>query len=600
MLRAVSPLELPGLPFTGPDPAARRRAVREASDDDLVEACVSLARSLREPDLAPLARAAGLPLAEVVASPFAVRAVALGVQVGATSRHRELRASVDWTEHLAPEVADPEHDVWDRGVLATGKYQGFTADAPHAIYDPAHVSKWGPHEMMHRAAGFFWRPGLTRWELYLSARLNELAPVVLWYGPEQVMRLEEGAFDRKAAGASPAARLAHARWRVEDDAALVARARRTVAQLRDGIAHFDRELSSIDAERARGVRVPAPHPFLDSSSDATAYVVGHHARLTSPDVAAALSIVPEETRASDIGVYRDRVEALFDRLLFSPLRVDYEEAAERRARRTVWDLLLRAGHLGDGADEDLEDDYADAAAVLRGAPCDVDAWRARVRDALGRERAAVVLADGSSEGRALDALADGVGQVVPCAWALLDQPDALARFAASEAILDRAPLHHRACAWLEDAPPAVREMAAFEAAIAGAKRDDGVERLCADPDHLPDLLDGRVMKSGAFGLVHCEHDVLTAHAAFAEGELTSPARAPVTLLVGAFFDEVSVVPLPDAVARVWAALEGAAEAGEIVAAIDADLDAPSEGFPTSGDAWIRELCLAGALGYSPR
>ena len=69
MLRAVSPLELPGLPFTGPDPAARRRAVREASDDDLVEACVSLARSLREPDLAPLARAAGLPIAGLMCIP---------------------------------------------------------------------------------------------------------------------------------------------------------------------------------------------------------------------------------------------------------------------------------------------------------------------------------------------------------------------------------------------------------------------------------------------------------------------------------------------------------------------------------------------------
>lgn len=600
MLRAVSTLELPGLSFDGADPAARRRAVREATDADLVDACVALARALRELDASPLARAAGLPLAEVVASPFAVRAVAHGVAVGATSRHRELRRSVDWTEHLAPEVADPEHDVWDRGVLKTGKYQGFTADAPHAIYDPAHVSKWGPHEMMHRAAGFFWRPGLTRWELYLSARLNELVPVVLWYGPEQVMRLDEGAFDRAAAGRRPAARLEDARWRMEDEAALVARARRTVTQLREGVLHFERELSAVDEELARGVRVPAPHPFLDSASDATAYVVGHFARLSDPGVAAALSIAPGDARAGDVRAYRDRVEALFDRLLFGALEVDLAIAAERRDRRTLWDLLLRAGHLADGAEEDLEDAYPDAAEVMAGAPCDLEAWRARILDALGVERAEVVLADGSAAGRALDVLADGVGQVVPCAWSTLEADDALARFAGSEALLDRAPLQDRACAWLQGAPTPTREMAAFEAAIVRARRDDGVERLCWDPEALPDPLDGVVMKSDAFSAMTFTHDVLSAHAAFAEGEEATMEARPTTILVGGFFDGVSVVPVPDAVASAWTALDGAIEAAELAAAIDASLEDREDDLPTSGDAWVRELCLAGALGFRPR
>ncbi|HJL16784.1 MAG TPA: hypothetical protein RMH99_14065 [Sandaracinaceae bacterium LLY-WYZ-13_1] len=613
----------------GDGPAARRRALAACSDGALVERLVAMATALRAEAHGPLAEAAALPLAEVLASPFALRAVALGVEVGATTRHVERRLRPEWPDALVggSEVRDPAHGVWDRGVLRTGKYQGFMADEPFATYDPSHVSKWGPHELMHRAAGFLWRPGLTRWELYLGARLNELTPVVLWYGPEQVMRLDEGAFDRRAAGRRPAARLEAARWLREDEAALRERAARTVPQLREGLAHFERELAAIDEELRTGRRVRAPHPFLDASSDATAYVVGHFARLSRPEVGAVLARVPATVRCESPAAYRDRIEALFDRLLFAPLTPDLARAARRRRARVVWDLLLRAAHLGEGVQADLAPLLDDAGAALAGeAEADEDAWRARLAEVLAAEEAAVALADGSDRGVALAQLADGVEQVMPCAWGLLDaleggpppagdpgseagtdaSADPLARFAASDAPVDRAPLGARVLRWLEasEAPAPVCDMARFEAAIVAAGRDDGVERLAVPPDALPaSLADGVLVRSEAFTRLDLAHEVLEVHAAFAAGEAVGlPAPGAQVLLVGGFFDGVSVLPLPDAVAEAWERLAAAARpAADVIGELDAALPAVSpEGWPADGEAWVREMIGAGALGWRPR
>lgn len=590
---------LPALEASGSTPAARRAHLASLTDAALAEQLFALASSSRSAPHAPIARAASLPLAEVVASPFALRAVALGVEVGARTLHLELRARPDWPVLLGvpEEVRDPDHDAWDRGVLRSGKYQGFLADDAFAVYDPSHVSKWGPHEMMHRAAGFFLRAGATRWEHYLGARLNELVPVVLFYGPEQAMRLDEGAFDRAAAGRAPAARLEQARWLSDEDAALRARAAACVAVFREGLAHFERELAAIDEELATGRRVRAPHPLLDASSDATAYVVGHYERLSI--IAPAMeAILPEAIACRDAGEYRDRVELLFDRLLFAPIELDLERAAARASGRCVFDLVHRALHLGEGALGDLAPHLDEArravAAAWGGASADLAAWRARVEGALAEEEAALVLADGSTP--ALEVLAEGVASVLPCTFALQDD-EALARFASSEAIWDRAPLAARVASWLDRED--LREMARLEQAIAAAERDDQVERLCAPPEELPEVIDGAIVRSASFVRMRFEHGVVEAHAASSAGEpVTQLDRAPSSWLVGAYFDGVSVVPCPDAVSRAWERLEhAAADAAELTAMIDAHLGEVPEGWPEDGEAWLRELLHAGAVGW---
>ncbi|MFK7991022.1 MAG: hypothetical protein AB8I08_33690 [Sandaracinaceae bacterium] len=574
---------LEGLEAKGPTAALRRAALQSMDDDALAAALQRLAVALRGVDVKRLASNAGLPTAEVGASPFALRAVAMGVEVGAVSRHRELRAEPDWTERLAPpEVRDPNHDVWDRGVLRTGKYQGFMAEAPFATYDPSHVSKWGPHEMMHRAAGFFFRPDFTRWELYLGARLNELVPVVLFYGPEQAMRLEEGAFDRAAAGRSPSARSQRAMWRL-DDGALAERARAAVPIFREGLAHFERELAAIDREIESHLRVRVPHPVLDASSDATAYVVGHEQRLSAPEVQAVLSAVPAFARFDTLESYRAHVETVFDRLLFAPLEA--APSATRQAQRLAWDRLLRAATIG----VDVEDHVACIASGEDPAE--------RLRADLVEEELAVVLEDGAQP--CLRQLSDGLGQVAPCALALLGD-GAVEAFAVSDAIWDRAPLAQRFAAWVE--PGAARSMATFEAAIVVQREDDAIERLTVPAEALPGdeaFRAGWVVPNVAAHTLALPHDVLSSHADFAEGEHTVPVEAPSAVCVTAHRGEVAVIPLPACVADALSLLEDATSTDALAQTIDASLE-PEPGWPKNGLAWVRELLLAGALGWRPR
>lgn len=542
----------------GDTAAERRRRLAGLSDDALGERLAGLAIELRTADADRVARATGLPLGEVVASPFALRMCALGAEVGASARPRELRREVDWAQTIDPAVADPDHDVWERGVLKTGKYQAFTAESPVAVYDPAHVSKWGPHEMLHRAAGFFHRPGMTRWELYLAARLNELTPVTTFYGAEQAMRLDEGAFDRAAAGKRPRALVEEARWRVEDDASLTARAHAAAPIFRAGLAHFERELAAIDEELATGVRVRAAHPFLDTSSDATAYVVGHFERLRQP----AVELVLEGRGHTAIGTYREAIEELFDRLLFAELAPPMDDGLARRAE--AFDLLLRAAHLGEGVEVDLEPllDLDDP-----------DALRERLPAQLGDEEAEVVLADGSPRGLAIDQLAEGLAHAMPRTSALV--PELAERLA--DAAVDRGPLVERVERLLERDPTPIRELARLEAVIVLGERDDAIEWLGTPEAELPDALDaGEVLCHRALHRLDFEHDVLSAHAEGGE-----PVPGPQTLLVVAFDDGVSVVPVPVDVADAVEACRDRAR--------------PARLDPT----WIRELVSAGVLAWRP-
>lgn len=545
----------------GETPAARRRALHALSDAALAARLLELARGLRPHDATSLAAAAGLPLGEVIASPFALRMCAMGVAVGATSRPRELRALLDWTSVF--EVRDPEHDVWEQGVLRTGKYQGFSAESPIAIHDPAHVSKWGPHELLHRAAGFFFRPGMTRFELYLGARLNELAPVTTFYGAEQAMRLDEGPFDRAAAGRRPRARIEDARWRTDEPAALAARALAAAPIFRDGLAHFERELAAIDEELATGRRVRTQHLFLDTSSDATAYVVGHFERLRQP----AIERVLDGRGVERIEDYREAIEALLDRLLFGELDARPEPALARR--QVALDLLLRAAHLGEGVEADLE--------PLLGLD-DPDVLRAELPRAVGREGALLVLADGSPEGRAVAQLAEGLAHALPRTSALV--PELAARLAADPALLERGPLAVRAYELLDasGSDPGIVELARLEAAIVGAERDDAIEWLATPEAELPDALeDGEVFAHRAVQRLETTHDVLRAHA-----EGGAPAPGPSTLLVVGFEDAVSVVPVPREIAAAVDAVRGAA------------------GPAALEPSWLRELVGAGVLGWRPR
>lgn len=586
-------LSLPGMPAPpGDTPAARRRALLSEKDEALAERLVVLARALRQggaSGFTPLANFAGLPLPELMASPFALRMVGLAASCGASTLHAELRHVLMWPKAFRGErgAADSMHGSWDRGVLRLGKYQQFLHDEPFAAYHPDHISKWGPHELMHRASGFFCRPGATRFELYLGARLGELLPVVTWYGPEQVMRLDEVAFDRVAAGKAPSAKLDAARWLEDDETQLRARALGSVSLMRAGLEHAERELAAIDEELATGRLARVPHAFLDSSSDALAYVAGHAARLSrmGEDIAA---LVPTSfDRFEDVRTYREWIEHRFDALLFDEIAFDVERASLRRSARGLWDLVHRGLQLGDRAARRLAPAAGEVIGKLAtGQPASLRKLHREILETL--PRAAIEHGDTSFGAVSLELLREGI---TSCAPRTLERAGegTLRRFARSEELWDRAPLATRFARFFgQKRLFAHAALASFEASIAAASRtDDRVEYLSDPVDAMPAELDRIFLcRSTAFEVARFDRDVFALHA----GERA--ARGAHTYLIGAHHGEVAVISVTDAVLEALDELESQPmTAAEFLGRLS---------FSPDPRAALLELIQAGVIAWAPR
>ncbi len=529
-------------------------ALMVQDDDALVDRLVDWLLTLREVDVEALAALASLPVGEVMASPFGLRSVALGVEVGATAVHREHRALIPWPFG----VTDPEHGVWDRGVLHVGKYQSFQAEAPFATFDPAHVAKWGPHELLHRAVGFFFRTDMSRFELYLGARLNELLPVALWYGHDQLARLDEDGFERRRT--PRCVEPADARWYHESHDALRRRVRRTLRWLRAGWRHVTQELAVIDEEIATGRRISSPRELpdarLDAASDATAYVVGHWSRLGEEATGAVLERVPH---ARSVAALRASLGTIHERLFFGDLELDLDAIAVRRRARTTWDWLLRAA---------LVDSSATLALLASEVPFDEDdTWRRALEESLGAA-ASLVLADGL-EGVALEQLREGVASIAPVAASRLDA-DTLVDFATEAPC--RGPLGDRLEVYLHGRHTWLADLVRLEILVADPAVGTAVPHLCDD--------DGdRIVRSDAFVLFESPVDVVAVHA----GEVAEPAVGPRSWLVGRPAEEAVVLQIDATIRALWLAL------GEGALAV-------SEALATLGPQGLEQLLDLGVLG----
>ena len=592
------------------------RAARTATDDALTDALVQLALCLRDGGserYVPLAEAANLPLGEVVASPFSVRAVALAVAEGASSVHHELRVPVPWPERFASDeaVATDAHGYWDVGVLQAGKYRSFTQDEPFATYNPNHMSKWGPHELMHRVCGFVWRHDMTRWEAYLAARLNELLPVVLWYGFDEVARLDRDGFDRAQDAADRRASLDDALWLTESPRDLEGRVRRGLRHFREGFAHFDREMAAIDQELATGRTVRAPHEFLDSSSDAIAYVVGHFGRLRDPIVSAMLSTVLREGIDYEPSVitYRARIDHELERLLRAPVELDPARVAGRRRARQIWDIAHRCAHHERARLARLEPGFEVARSVFE--ECwegDTSRWGeavAALTDGLPGSARTVACASGLLDPAAdpapssLEQVVDGMASVAPV-LAASDLGAALAnRLARAPGMWTRRGFADR----VEEVIDAfgiegLDELWRFERTLAeSATRDDFVERLGDDP---PDGEEDRLVHaSSAFRMVEFEFDPVRTHADLDEGLPYTAYAGPTAWLIGAVGGSVSVLPAPRELRRTWNILRSEPlSISELLGRLDRIQK--SEELPASGREWLEELIVAGAVAWTER
>lgn len=521
----------------GDNPAARRQALMNLSDEELAERIFAWLRAFAATDLTPLANLSAMPLGEIAASAYGARAVALGAREGAQATHRELRRVLAWEALLSPEslaaIADPDHGVWERGKLHIGKYQAFVQDAPFATHDPAHIAKWGPHEMMHRGVGFAAWPGMSRWELYLASRLNELIPVALWYGPDQLCRLDDGDFNREAT--HPEARAEDAHWRSEGDASLKARIARTLPYLRRGIAHFETELAAIDGERRTGRRVETKHRYgasaLNASSDATAYVAAHFERLEAmaPTFARCAELFDHWGECWGVGsieAYRERIETIFDELLFGDIHLDLETAKARRSDARLFDLLHRAGTLGLAHKIPAGDDCRDLE---------------NLADALG-PHADDAFANGVS-GQDLDQLADGIASVAPQALQRLDEDESwLDAFVDGEgeqtlSLWRRRPLGERLHGHLKAGP--TKDLVGLEHAMASTRTDDAVTYLNVEGGR-------HTLRSETFELRRFAHDVLPLHAGEEEC-----GDGEGRYLIGANEEGIAIIPVDAEFEDIW-------------------------------------------------
>jgi len=579
-------------------------ALRALNDGSLVEALVSWMLALRpvaREQGAAIASMAGLPIGEVVASPAAFRAVCLALQSGATTVHHEARAPIAWEESQrgGDEVENLLNGVWDAGILHIGKYQSFKQDEPFATYNPNHVAKWAPHELLHRACGFFWADGMSRFELYATSRINETLPVALWYGWDECCRLQSRGFDRANTAASRQALLAEAAWLTESEAELRARVQSTVANFRWGLDHAATEFETVRRELDERCIIETTHPFLAPSSDARAYVVGHYARLTERSHGILFGQLLEAGRDyfSDAVVYLEHLEQVGDRLLCGELVVDVDAAGTALDRRRIWDRASRAATLG-------WKQFRGLLPVLR------EAFAAPVAGGAARQAALIacdarLAATGDVATGPSETLLEGLESLSPptAIWCRGEGAAALAAAWQQGAFLSREPLDTRLQRWLAtdpEVPEAVRERFALEVVIATIdQRDDDVEHLC---ETAPADDNSRLLGSAAFRCLDLPWTLLLARAEDDGAEVELPTMPPDEyggLMVGSVRGQVAILPLPRVVVELWNdARSGTVSAGDAAARLDSWLGAFDDGsWPESGEAWLAELAEAGLFGF---
>ncbi|MGH1346882.1 MAG: hypothetical protein ACRBN8_35265 [Nannocystales bacterium] len=310
----------------------------------------TLARAVLAQEATPLGEVAsflGAPAVELEASAISARIAIAAANEGRCFVHHEHRLSP-----LLPEGARPEIDVgmdddafvpeqWREGVLHVPKYFSAFLEGPLPVFHPSHRSKWRPHELLHRLARFAWRPELTRFEAYLSARLSELLPVVHWYGFDEIGRHT----CPEHAGTRPDRTLCE---RCEQSLVPAWQAdtapEHAEAAAAHALEHLETELDACERELSSGRIVSTPRPGLDASSDAVGYLRAHWNRLTAWSFGAWVE------RFADVGV--DRFESCADHLahvrelanglLTQPYALaPHAERVAARERRTASDLAYR-------------------------------------------------------------------------------------------------------------------------------------------------------------------------------------------------------------------------------------------------------------------
>ena len=322
-----------------------RTTFADLDPETLVDAIAGEMLSGPRPGLLAIAESMGVPARDCVGTVLSSRAMLMAAARGRAFYQHELRGRIPMPPHMFPEVDVWESGtvpVWEDGVFVEPKYFSFRQDAPFAAYNPVHRRKWRAHELLHGAVGFFWRSDASRFETYVGARLNELLPVVHWYGLDEVYRPRcerhqgEVLYREWCPDCEEALR---PYWEVEP----VDRAD-AVRFVRAAQEHLHRELEACRREIRTGEVHETPLGRLNASSDAVGYLLGHWPRVNAWSFRtwAELFLRDGFDYFSDLSAFADRVEACAARLVGGVAVTTVLRFHALRQRRVLQDLAYRA------------------------------------------------------------------------------------------------------------------------------------------------------------------------------------------------------------------------------------------------------------------
>ena len=331
-------------------------------------------------------QALGAPWLDFMASAMSARASLMAAETGRAFYAHERRGRLPMPEALTPEIGVWEHDElvpqWSDGVLTEPKYFSFFQDAPLAAFNPNHRRKWRSHELLHGVMGFYWSPHMTRFEMYLGTRLNELIPVVHWYGFDELFRARCPRHQRALGREHCLECEAHAQafWEVDRTEARRVEGAQHLAQ--QAIEHLHLEWDACMRELERPQIVRTSWQSLDSSSDAIGYLHSHWPRCTAWSFGAWMEqfMVDGVDYCSTLDAYAQRIVQKTHALIHADVGVNLERFERLRARRSLQDVAYRlyialewldeasssTGAIEDQSFEVLDDMAAQAQSLLKG------------------------------------------------------------------------------------------------------------------------------------------------------------------------------------------------------------------------------------------
>ena len=204
---------------------------------------------------------------------------------------------------------------------------------------------------------------MTRFEFYVGARLNELLPVVHWYGLDEIFRprcpkhYETVLYTEYC---DECESLAEHYWEREDR--LEDERGAALHWAEEALDHFKTEWKACRRECESGRRHPTPRLKLDASSDSVGYLRSHWNRVTDWSFGVWVETFLEDgvDFHSSLLDYAEATAETARMMLGGRIEADAERVRVRRGRRSIQDaayqIYLALGWLDEGTQalEDVE------------------------------------------------------------------------------------------------------------------------------------------------------------------------------------------------------------------------------------------------------